>query len=375
MISKKLKIGIDARLWGETGIGRYIRNLVKGLGEINSENEYVFFVLPKDVDALKSQVKNLKYSIVPTDIKWHSVKEQIEFPRLLNKYNLDLAHFPYFSVPIFYKKPYVLTLHDLILNNFSTGKASTLPYPVFLTKRAGYKIVLRNALSHARRIIVPTESVKKDLEKFYPKIKVPIKVIYEGGFEDSISESKTSIHKKYFIRVGNVYPHKNVERLLEAFKLFKEERRGIKLVLAGKEDHFYKNIVRKVRDLGLQEDVLFYNSPSDQELKALYKGALALVIPSLMEGFSLTAIEAMSCGCPVVASDIPVHREVCKDAVLYCNPNDSRDIKQKLESVLDLSDSEREELIKKGKAQAKEFSWPKMVEETIKVYEGSIGLR
>lgn len=373
---KKITIGIDARLWGETGVGRYIRNLIKGLAEVKSDNEYVLFVLPKDQIDIKNQIGNSKnsFKIVKADIRWHGVREQVEFPRILNKHKLSLMHFPYFSIPLFYRKPYVLTLHDLILNNFSTGKASTLPYPVFLTKRAGYKLVLRNALTHAKEIIVPTESVRKDIGKFYPKIISSVKVIHEGGFEDSGEGVKTDIHKKYFLRVGNVYPHKNVERLLLAFKLFKEKNNEVKLVLAGKEDHFYKNIVKKVKELELSDDVLFYNSPTDKELVALYKGAIALIIPSLMEGFSLTAIEAMSQGCPVVASDIPVHREVCKDAVLYCNPIDSHDIKQQLEVVANLSEKERDELIRKGKARAKEFSWSKMVQETIKVYEGSIGI-
>src|SRR5882672_11359440 len=129
-----MRIGIDARLWNETGVGRYIRNLVANLAQIDKTNEYVLFVKTgfkiKDLG-----FKNDKWKIVETDIHWHTLKEQLLFPAVLNKENLDLMHFPYFSHPIFYNKPFVVTIHDLIMNHSLTGKASTFPYPLYLMKR------------------------------------------------------------------------------------------------------------------------------------------------------------------------------------------------------------------------------------------------
>src|SRR5688500_13416898 len=98
-----MKIGIDCRLWNETGVGRYIRNLVGQLQEIDKKNEYVLFMLPKDVANSKWKMENGKWKIVLADIRWHSVEEQVKFPKILEKENLDLMHFPYFSVPIRYK--------------------------------------------------------------------------------------------------------------------------------------------------------------------------------------------------------------------------------------------------------------------------------
>ena len=129
-----MKIGIDIRLWNQTGVGRYIRNLVLNLAEIDKKNGYVLFARSEDFQSIKSEIKNPNWKLVKADIKWHSISEQINFPSILNKENLDLVHFPYFSVPIFYNKPYVLTIHDLIIDHFPTGKASTLFLPFYYFK-------------------------------------------------------------------------------------------------------------------------------------------------------------------------------------------------------------------------------------------------
>lgn len=378
-LKKSIKIGIDGRLWGESGVGRYIRNLVLGIDGIEhknpSGNHYIVFLKKEDFDNVVFKSSNIEKKIA--DISWHGVSEQLLLPKILKNENLDLVHFPYFSVPIFYNRPYVLTLHDLIINNFSTGKASTLPYPVFLLKKMGYNFIIKKALKNAANIIVPTNSVKENIKKLYPAINTEINVIYEGGFEENSGNLKNPLgDKKYFLRVGNVYPHKNVEMLLEAFKLFKESysKEDIYLVLAGKQDFFYKKLKTKVKDLGLEGSVIFYDSPDDLVLNALYKNAISLIIPSLMEGFSLTAVEAMSLGCIVLASDIPVHREVCLDAAIYCNPYDAHDIKHQLIKIASFSAKTKETFVKKGLSRAKDFSWQKMVRETLRIYESCISV-
>src|ERR1035437_6996106 len=158
-----MRIGIDARLWEQTGVGRYIRNLVVNLQKIDKKNEYVLFVRKEDLESVKKEVKNLKWSIVKANIKWHSIAEQVELPLLLNKQKLDLVHFPYFSVPISYRKPYVVTIHDLIINHFSTGEASTLAYPLYVGKRLSYKFIVRQAARRAKRIIVPSSATKEEI--------------------------------------------------------------------------------------------------------------------------------------------------------------------------------------------------------------------
>src|SRR3990172_10967707 len=158
-----MKIGIDTRLWGETGVGRYIRNLVSELSKIDFKNSYVLFALNKNEKKIKSAIRNSQFVIRLTDIKWHTLEEQLRFPAILNKENLDLVHFPYFSVPIFYDKPLVVTIHDLILHHFPTGEASTLPSPFYWLKLIGYKFVISNAAKKAKKIITVSNATKKEI--------------------------------------------------------------------------------------------------------------------------------------------------------------------------------------------------------------------
>src|SRR3712207_7852 len=108
-----MKIGIDVRLWNETGVGRYIRNLVTELHAIDKENDYVLFARSKDLDLIKSKIKSTKWTLVTADIHWHTLSEQLYFPSLIQKEHVDVMHFPYFSVPVLYKGTYIITIHDL----------------------------------------------------------------------------------------------------------------------------------------------------------------------------------------------------------------------------------------------------------------------
>lgn len=359
-------IGIDCRFWNQTGVGRYTRSLVAELAKMDSKNKYLLFT--RKVDDVK--VINSNFKVIQADIPWHSLQEQIEFPRIINKYKPDLMHFPYFSVPFFYDKPYVVTIHDLIINKYNTGKASTLPFFLYQFKRFGYKKIIANALLKSKKIIVPSQTVKKniiDLYKSVPDDK--ISVICEGGIvaKSKIGASKSMVNGKYFLRVGNFYPHKNVENLIEAFNIFQNKNKKIKLVLVGKKDFFYERIRRQIESLGIEDKVLFIENPLDTDLINLYKNAIATVVPSFMEGFSLTAVEAMSVGSPLIASDIPVHREVCGDGAIYFNPEKKDDLELVLE-LLTKNSTARKELIESGKLQAKNYSWEKTAKQTLRIY-------
>ncbi|KKQ96205.1 MAG: hypothetical protein A3C27_02150 [Candidatus Levybacteria bacterium RIFCSPHIGHO2_02_FULL_39_36] len=380
-----MRIGIDARLWNETGVGRYVRNLVSNLVLINSRNEYVLFIHPSIRKGMNLSNVKCQMSIVDADFPWHSISEQVNFPKVLNMENLDLVHFPYFSVPIFYKRPYIITLHDLIVKNYATGRASTLPYPLYLAKRLGYKAVLSNAVRKSKKIIVPSNAVRDEVLKAFPSINSDkVEVIYEGGFGSNIKNKKfnlpagkagiKNIEREYFVRVGNYYPHKNIENLLFAFKMLINdfETRHVKLVLVGKKDFFFKKIEKLVLSLDLKENIIFLEDVDDQELISLYQNSKGVVVPSFMEGFSLTSVEALSVGSIVIASDIPVHREVCEACAIYFNPNDPDEIRKRMEEVFKLTKESRSELIKEGLEQSKKFSWKKMAKETLGIYKSQL---
>lgn len=365
-----MTIGIDARLWNQTGIGRYIRNLVTELGKIDHENQYVLFCRPEDIEDIRLVVSSKQYVVIPTGIKWHSVSEQLEFPRLLNKYNLDLVHFPYFSVPIFYKKPYVVTVHDLIINHFPTGQASTLPSPFYKLKRMGYNYILNKAIHSAKKIIAPSNATRDEIIDHYKISKNKIAVTQEGvdpsmaGFAPVIFK----IQDPYFLYVGNCYPHKNVEKLIDAFEIFSNTHPEYKLKLVGKSDFFYKRLRKKVNNKNIE----FLGFVSDLELSKLYSQATATCVPSLMEGFGLTALEAIQMGSLVIVSKIPSLVEVCGKHAQYFDPSDTLSIVSLMEEVISLSAAEKKERVKIGQKHAETFSWGKTAQLTLDVYNSCL---
>jgi len=373
-----MKIGIDCRLWDETGVGRYIRNLVEQLLTIDKKNEYILFVLSRDEENIKYQISNIKkkWKLRPADVRWHSIEEQLKFPTTLKRENLDLVHFTYFSVPIFYNRPFVVTIHDLIINHFSTGRASTLPYPIYSLKLLGYKFIMSQAVKKAKKIITVSNATKKEIIDHLGVDSSKVVVTYEGvQLPNKKNDKWKIINGKYFLYVGNAYPHKNLERLLKAFKLLNSDAN---LFLVGKEDYFYKRLGKKVREMGISDRVIFLQSVLDQELVDLYRNALALVLPSLMEGFGLPALEAMANKCLVLASDIPSLRETCGDAALYFDPYNPKDIAEKMKAVCfndlpagkaGLNHFSKNRI--EGLERAKFFSWRKMAQETLAVYEKS----
>lgn len=371
-----MKIGIDARLINQTGVGRYINNLIDQLQTIDHKNRYVLFVRNEDFDQIKSSIINSKWSIVKTNIKWHSIEEQIKFPEILNKENLDLVHFPYFSVPIFYNRPFVVTIHDLIQLHFSTGRASTLPFPFYRIKHFGYKYVISKAAQKAKKIISVSNSTKDEI---IDHLKVPedkIEVVYEGveqAFREKRVASSLEITKRYglnanryFLFVGNVYPHKNVGTLIKAFE--KINKSDIGLVFVGKEDFFHKRLKQKVIS---NKNIQFLDYVSDEKLVWLYQNAIAAVCPALMEGFGLPALEAMANKCLVIASDTPSLREVCKDNAIYFDPKNPEELSLKMQEVLE-NKTKYKELIEKGFRRSQEFSWRKMSEQTLRIYNSSL---
>lgn len=371
-----MKIGIDARLWNETGVGRYIRNLVWELEKVDAKNEYVLFV-KKGFKIQDLGFKNEKWNVIETSVHWHSVKEQLTFPNILYKENLDLMHFTYFSLPVFYTKPFVVTIHDLIINHFPTGKASTLPYPLYYMKRIGYDFVMDHAVKYSEKIIVPLNAVKDNVMQTFAVPEEKIAVTYEGNSKLKVSSSAKASEDKqnYFLYVGNAYPHKNLEKLIDAFVLFKKTtHEEINLVLVGKDDYFYKRLHEKIEREKL-ENIIIKHNVSDEELFALYEKAVAFVSPSLMEGFGLPPLEAMSASCLALLSDIPSFREVCQDAAFYFDPSSKESLKQQLQFVYNLGHQKKEEQIQKGLKRVKEFSWRKMAEQTLEVYESSISIR
>ena len=371
-----MKIGIDVRLWSETGVGRYIRNLTSELSKLDKENEYILFACSKDEKNIRSVIQNSKFVTTKADIPWHSLSEQYKLLKIVNSQNLDLMHFTYYSHPIFYKKPFVVTIHDLIIYHFSTGKASTKNPVFYQIKRQAYKRIIKTSAKNATKIITPSKTVKEDVATTLSISNEKIVVTYEGvskfqknaKFTLQNSPLKDLVNKKFFLYVGNAYPHKNLGNLLTAFSSLKIP--NIELVLVGPDDYFYKRLKKNIPN-----NCSILHNISDESLQLLYENAVSLVHPSLSEGFGLTPLEAMSQSCPALVSDIPVFKEICGDNVIYCNPNNADDICEKMNYMYNLDQHDREKITTKAKKYAENFTWAKTAEQTLQVYKSCTSLR
>ncbi len=356
------KVGIDARLYSQTGVGTYLKNFLHYLEESDTL-DVVFYVYLLDKDFDKCDLPDKKFVKRRADFLWHSFSEQLGFLMMLYKDNLDLMHFTYFSYPILYFKKFIATVHDVTPLLFKTGRASTKNSLIYQIKHSVFKIILYTQVRLAKKIITPTDYVKEELVKIYGSIlNNKIERIYEGvNWQLQVEKINGKLEKKYkdfFVYIGNFYPHKNVERLIRAFALVESKQN---LILIGPDDFFAGRLKKIVARLRLT-NVKFVDNPTISDLKFFYSKAKALVHPSLSEGFGLTLIEAAYCHCPIIASNIRVFREIFGDSYMSFNPENEKDIASKIKKYLKEGGKFNYE-----NALSK-CSFSRMTKETLKIY-------
>jgi glycosyltransferase involved in cell wall biosynthesis len=372
-----MRIGIDARFYSQSGIGRYLRNLILNLQKLDKDNQY-FILLLKD-DFLKFE-ETSNFKKVEADIPWYGLSEQLQFPKILRRYKLDLVHFPHFNIPVLYKGKFVVTIHDLIHQKYQMKTATTKSSLVYFVKHLAYNFVFSIAIKKSKKIIVPSEYVKKDLMKSFKVGEERVIITNEGVEEKFIKDAnkiskekqkeilnKFNIKPPFIFYTGNAHPHKNIPGLMEAFKVLRKDYQYLTLVLAGNDNYFWQ----KVREDFNVRDVIYTDRLKEEELAVLYKNASCYIQPSFEEGFGLPLLEAFALDCPVASSNAASLPEVGGGAVLYFNPFDIYDIAEKLKRVLN-EQKLRKELIEKGKERVKMFDFKKMAQETLELYKGVI---
>ena len=366
-----MRIGIDCRLWSTT-TGRHIRENVKQLAKIDRSNEYVLFFLPEDLHKFDGP-DNFKK--VEVNIHWHTLEEQLKMPFILLKQNLDLVHIPYYNVPVFYPKKFVVTIHDLTILKVNTGRASTRPKLFYKFKKLGFRIAIWFAAYRSKKIFTVSEFVKQDIVKYFNVNKDKIVVTYNGAAEslfkpassEEISEAldEYSIKEPYLFYVGNAHPHKNVESLIKAFGKVIEGQPNLNLVIGGKKDYFVKRLIKEFKDKPYFNKIIFTGFIDDKYLPAVYSGAEAFVFPSFSEGFGLMILEAFSCGTKVICSNVTSLPEIGGDAAYYFNPEDTDDM---AESIIKALGDNSEEKTKLGFERAKKFTWEDSAKKILDTY-------
>jgi glycosyltransferase involved in cell wall biosynthesis len=364
-----VRIGIDARKLHDFGIGTYIRNLVRQLARLDRQTEFVLLCRPEDVPALSSLGGNLR-PVAETSNNY-SIIEQIRIPLALKREGVTLFHAPHYVLPPLVPCRSVVTIHDCI----------HLMFPQYLPNRLalGYaRASIVAAARRATRVLTVSESSKRDILRFVDIKPEKIDVIYNAYDErftvepreedvDRVRE-RYQLHDQFVLYAGNVKPHKNLERLIEAFHLVR--RRGLdhlKLVLIGDEISRYASLRRAVHRHQLHKYVRFLGYLPEETLAVMYRLAGVFVFPSLYEGFGLPPLEAMASVTPVVTSNVSSLPEVAGDAAVLVDPYDPRAIADGIYQVL-TDDRFRRDLRARGAARARQFSWEQSVQRVREIY-------
>ena len=371
------KIGIDARFLGPKGkgLGRYAQKLVEHLERVdgNSERTYYIFLKKNNFHCYNPSAKNFKK--VLADYRWYSFGEQLFFPFFLKRFKLDLMHFCHFNIPLLYRKKFIVTIHDLILFHYPTVKNTTLNKYYYFIKLLCYRLVIKSAARRACKIIAVSEYTKQDILSNLNSNEEKTKMIYEGcEFHCHVSYKnadvilkKYGIIKPYLLHVGNAYPHKNLERLLLAFKQIRKKKPELSLVLAGGNDYFFKQLIEYSKKHKVR-NVVFPGYVPDEEMDVLYRNAKLYVFPSLYEGFGLPPLEALAKYTPVASSSSTSLPEILGDLATYFEPDNKKAIAEGiLEALKDCSVDKRaaEERLRK-------FDWRDMAEQTKELYEAEL---
>ncbi len=315
-----MKIAVDYQSASgrKTGIGVAAENLVQAMRQESPDIEWLLYQSGRD---------DLN---TPDRILW----ESFEVPRRTKRDRPDLLYSPGFAPPILGNVPAIVTVHDLIGMAFPQNQA---PFSRFY-----WSTWLPAAVRRARRVVASSESTRRDIERF---LKIPaerVEVVplgVDGAFrkEDNkpgVSErlDRLGVTKPFFISVSSLEPRKNHLRLLQAYLLLKKKNKApFNLVIVGKPAGAHEALAAFVKENSLEKDVRILGYARQEELVALYHGAMGYVMISLYEGFGLPVLEAMSCGLSGVCSDRTSLPEVAGETALLVDPEDVSGIATALE--------------------------------------------
>ncbi len=369
-----MRIAIDARKLRDYGIGTYVRNLLRHLSRIDTTTEYVLLCRPADCEIVEELGDNFRAVAEPSPA--YSVREQFTIPLDLRRERVDLFHAPHYVLPPLTPCPSIVTIHDCI----------HLRFPQYLPNRLGYayaRASLWIAAHRSARILTVSEASKRDILRYFRVPERKIAVIYNAIDErfDQIPtpqeiervRERYQLNDPYVLYAGNIKPHKNLERLIEAFHALR--RHGfdqVKLLIIGDEISKYATLRRAVHRYKLHKHVRFFGFVPDQTLAILYRLAKVFVFPSLYEGFGLPPLEAMASGTPVITSNVSSLPEVVGDAALLIDPYEPDALADAMARVL-TDTALQEDLRRKGYARVREFSWERSVRRVREIYEEVAG--
>jgi len=369
-----VRIAIDARKLHDYGIGTYVRNLVLGLARHDFGDNYVLFCRDADADWIRAL--GPRFEPVVERAGNYSVLEQFSVPLALSKARVDLFHAPHYVVSPLVTTPFVVTIHDCI----------HLRFPKDLPNRAAHvyaRTMMGLSARRSKRVLTVSRASKDDIVHYLHVPPDKVEVIYNALDEDLASpptdaeiervRERFQLTSPFILYTGNIKPHKNVDRLIEAYSILRRRGAGdVKLLIIGDAISKYPNLRRLVHRFQLHQQVRFLGFVPEATLAVLYKLASVYVFPSRYEGFGLPPLEAMAAGVPVVTSNVSSLPEVVGDAALLIDPMDAGAIADAMGRVL-RDPVLAADLVRRGHERVKAFSWDRSVERISAVYHELIG--
>jgi len=372
-----MRVGIDATAvpMQRTGAGNYIVNLVRTVGQVDTANEYVVFGQSAHESDLSPNGGLPNVRFIRQDFPGRAARlawEQVGLPRQVRALRLDVLHSPHYTMPLRHSARSVVTFCDMTF----------VLHPDLheRVKRIFFPTMMRLSASRADRLIAISERTRDDLVLMWGVDRSKVAAIPLAADAEFRPRSREEIAEAcgryglrpggYILYVGMLEPRKNVDRLVEAFGTVANQLSDVDLVIAGRRGWMYDEIFSRVEALGLRDRVRFTGYVPNQDLPALYGGARLFAYPSRYEGFGLPVLEAMSCGAPVVTTNVSAMPEVAGDAAILVAPDDVAGLAAGLLRVSS-DHALRDDLRCRGLARAKTFSWERCARETIAVYEAT----
>lgn len=353
---------IDARRLRAT-TGRYTRELLNGLEKTDRTNNYLVVANKEDEPHWQPSSPNFKL----VTVKWdhYTFGEQLGFAWFLYKQKADLVHFTMPQQPVLYLRRKVTTIHDLTLVKFANDSRNPIGYKI---KQAIFKICLKIFIKTSKYVITIAKFTQGEIAN-YGKVSLDrVVVTHPAGNAMSKKSRKfaPAEGKDFIMYVGNMFPYKNIGRLIEAHQLLLKDFPQLHLILVGKLEEDGKILESNARSKGYK-NINFTGFVDDEQLAWLYKNARAYVFPSLSEGFGLPGIEGMQFDLPVVSSKASVLPEVHGKAAHYFDPLSEADMARAIKDVL-TNKVLRNKLIKEGRVVRSLYSWEDMAKKTYQTY-------
>jgi glycosyltransferase involved in cell wall biosynthesis len=362
-----MKIVVDARMIESSGIGRYIESI---LPEIVKHFRDV--ILLGDAVKLHKKLKLSKnFQVIPFADSIYSLSEQLKYPFIIPE--CDIFFSPHYNVPLLpiRARHRITTIHDV--HHLAFREKLSFPQKLYA------KLVMKCAMEKSDAVITVSNFSKKEIIKYTSeKYKDKVSVIHNGEIfcEKEIRKGVRPIEDPYLLFVGNVRPHKNLKKAVDAFRLLlldtSVSEKNLRFLIVGEREKFITGDTDIVGYIDgyelLRERVTFTGKVSDDELVCLYVHAQAFVFPSFYEGFGFPPLESMALQVPVIASNVSSIPEICGDAALYFDPFNIEDIYTKMKQIL-FDENLRDILIKNGLNNLKNFTKEESISNHIRLFE------